>query len=447
MIETRFSATKPNGQTLTGNLTAPTYGEAKKKINAIVKKHSLKLDKIEKKSTFVYKVQKGNDKPTTGEQKAFNKEEVSRALKNLGYNVVSVNKKLLDYQPKPPMQEIVSFVKISASLMEQKLSYSEIMTLLTNDLENKTLRDTLRQINNEMKKGADSEATFLKYEGIFGKFTAYMLGLAAKSGNMTEIYKATAKFLERQMQFRKDLKSALLMPMITVFILLLAVLFYVGYIFPETAKLFVKFDIELPPMTATTLSISDFLVENPILIAFVLFAPVIALWQFIRTEKGRFLFDKYMLKIPIIGSLVHKTLIEIFCRVFFTLYTGSAESIEPIRIAAEATGNKYFEHQIKTVAIPLMIQRGVGLTEAFEASAVFTDTAISRFHSAEETGTVPNTAEQLANYYESETVFRLKSIIDLIQVAVAMFIMIVMIGLTLISAETAVISPKNPMMN
>lgn len=447
MIEVRFSATKPNGQNLTGNLTTPTYGEAKKKINAIVKKHSLKLDKVEKKSTFVYKVQKGNEKPTSGEQKAFNKEEVSRALKNLGYNVVSVNKKLFDYQAKPPMQEIVSFVKISASLMEQKLSYSEIMTLLTNDLENKALRDTLRQINNEMKKGADSEATFLKYEGIFGKFTAYMLGLAAKSGNMTEIYKATAKFLERQMQFRKDLKSALLMPMITVFILLLAVLFYVGYIFPETAKLFVKFDIELPPMTATTLDISDFLVENPFLIAFVMFGPIIGLWQFVRTDKGKFISDKYLLKIPIIGSLVHKTLIEIFCRVFFTLYTGSAESIEPIRIAAEATGNKYFEHQIKTVAIPLMIQRGVGLTEAFEASAVFTDTAISRFHSAEETGTVPNTAEQLANYYESETVFRLKSIIDLIQVAVAMFIMLVMIGLTLISAETAVISPKNPMMN
>jgi len=445
MIEARFTAAKPNGKTITGSLSAPTYGEAKKKINSIVKKHNLKLERIEKKSTFIYKIQKGNEKPTTGEQKAFNKEEVSIALTNLGYKVVSVNKKLLDYQPKPPMQEIVSFVKISAALMEQKLSYSEIMTLLTNDLENKTLRDTLRQINNEMKKGADSEATFLKYEGIFGKFTSYMLGLAAKSGNMTEIYKATAKFLERQMQFRKDLKSALLMPMITVFVLLLAVIYYVGYIFPETAKLFLNFDIDLPPMTAVTLDISDFLVENPILIATVLFTPIIAFWQFIRTDKGRFLFDKYMLKIPIIGNLIHKTLIEIFCRVFFTLYTGSAESIEPIRIAAEATGNKYFENQIKTVAIPLMIQRGVGLTEAFETSGVFTDTAISRFHSAEETGTVPNTAEQLANYYESETVFRLKSIIDLIQVAIAMFIMIVMVALTLVSAETAVISPKNPM--
>jgi type IV pilus assembly protein PilC len=152
------------------------------------------------------------------------------------------------------------------------------------------------------------------------------------------------------------------------------------------------------------------------------------------------------LKIPIIGPLIHKTLIEVFCRVFYTLYTGAAESIEPIKIAAEATGNKYFEHQIKKVAIPLMIKKGAGLTESFTASGVFTETALSRFHSAEETGTIKNTAQQLANYYESETVYRLKNIIELVQVTIAMIIMVVMIALTLVSAETATISPKSPMM-
>ena len=91
-----------------------------------------------------------------------------------------------------------------------------------------------------------------------------------------------------------------------------------------------------------------------------------------------------------------------------------------------------------------MIKKGVGITEAFEASGVFTDTALSRFHSGEETGTIQNTAKQLANYYESETVFRLKNIIELIQVVIAMVIMVVMIGLTLVSAETATISPKTP---
>lgn len=445
MIELRFTAAKTNGQTVSGTLTTASLKEGKKKILELCEKNSIKLKKIEKKVTFIYKFKKGNEKPKTGEQKAFSKEEVTKALNNLGYQVISINKKLLDYQAKPPMQDIVSFVKISAELMEQKLPYSEIMTLLTNDLENKTLRETLRQINGELKKGADSEATFLKYDSVFGKFTAYMLGLASKSGNMTEIYRATAKFLERQMQFRKDLKSALITPIITLFVLFLAVLFYVGYIFPETAKLFEKFDIELPPMTKATLMLSDFIIGNPLLIVAGIVIPPILFWRFVKTPKGEMLVSKYILKIPIVGSLIHKTLIEVFCRVFYTLYTGSAESIEPIRIAAEATGNKYFETQIKTIAIPMMIKRGAGITEAFTASGVFTDTAISRLHSAEETGTVPNTAKQLANYYESETVFRLKNFIELVQVVIAMVIMIVMIGLTLVSAETATISPKNPL--
>jgi type IV pilus assembly protein PilC len=317
---------------------------------------------------------------------------------------------------------------------------------LIGDIQNKTLKETLKQINSELKKGADSETTFLRYQTVFGKFTAYMLGLASKSGNMAEIYKATAKFLERQQEFRKNLKSALITPLVTLFVLFLAVIFYVGYIFPETAKLFVKFKIELPPLTASTLVISDFLMNNMLLVILVILIPPIVLWQFAKTKKGKYIVDKYMLKIPVIGPLIHKTLIEVFCRVFYTLYSGSAESIEPIRIAAEAAGNDYFESQIKNVAIPLMIKRGAGITEAFEASGIFTETAISRFHSGEETGTIKNTALQLANYYESETVFRLKNIIELIQVFIAMVIMIVMIGLTLVSAETATISPKPPVM-
>ena len=446
MVELRFNAIKPNGQSIGGTISAPTAGEGRKKIQALASKHHLKIKSIEKKSSFIYKVRKGKEKPTSGEQKAFSKEEVTRALTKLGYDVVSVNKKLLDLNLKPPAQEVLSFVKISAELLDQKLPFSEIMTLLINDLENKTLRDSLKQINNDLKKGADSQTTFMKYESVFGKFTAYMLGLASKSGNMAEIYRATAKFLERQQEFRKNLRSALITPMVTLFVLFLAVLFYVGYIFPETAKLFVKFDIDLPPLTAATLSFSEFLIDNIIVVLLVCIIPPIVLWRLAMTKKGRLMLDRYILKFPIMGSLIHKTVIEVFCRVFYTLYTGSAESIEPIRIAAEAAGNKYFEQQIKNVAIPLMIKKGVGLTEAFEACGVFTETAISRFHSGEETGTIKNTAKQLANYYESETVFRLKNVIELIQIAIAMVIMVVMIGLTLVSAETATISPKSPIM-
>jgi len=197
-------------------------------------------------------------------------------------------------------------------------------------------------------------------------------------------------------------------------------------------------------MTAFTLKMSDFLIAYKYLVAFILIAPVIFLWRFVKSKKGGYIFDQYILKIPKIGNLIHKTLIEVYCRVFYTLYSGSAESIEPIRIAAEATGNKYFEDRIKNIAIPLMIQKGKGITEAFTASGVFTETALSRLHSGEETGTIKNTSLQLANYYESETVYKLKNLIELIQVFIAMIIMVVMIMLTLVSAETATVRPNAP---
>ena len=444
MVEIKFTAQKTNGQTITGSLTADSSGEAKRKITSLAEKNNLKILSAEKKSTFLYKAARGKDKPIRGEQKAFNKKEVEEALTRLGYTKFSVNKKLLDFESKPPVQEIVTFVKISAELLEQKLAYGEVLTLLINDTQNASLRNTLRDINNDLKKGADSQATFLKYQNVFGKFTAYMLGLASKSGNMTEIYKATAKFLERRQEFKKNLRSALITPMVTVFVLVAAVGFYVGYIFPETAKLFVRFGVELPPMTAFTLKVSDFLVENPWLITAFFVIPPVAFFYYSKTTKGAYLIDKYILQLPLIGQLIHKTLIEVFCRVFYTLYSGSAESIEPIKIAAEASGNRYFEDRIKNVSIPLMIKKGVGVTEAFEAAGVFTDTALSRFHSGEESGTIKNTALQLANYYEAETVYKLKNLIEAIQIAIAMFIMVVMILLTLVSAETATVRPKTP---
>lgn len=448
MAEYRFNAISPNGKTVVGIIHSPNIISARQKIKEIVQKNKLRLRSIEKKSTFIYKAKKpGTSKPIVGEQKAYNASEVEQALRKLGYEVVYVRKKLFDLQAKPPTSEIVSFVRISADLLREKMSYGEILQLMINDVTNKALRDALKDINNDLKRGEDSEKVFRRYEHVLGKFTAYMLGLASKSGNMAEIYSATAKFLERNQEFRKNLRSALVTPTITVIALILTVIYYVAKVFPATAELFLRFDIELPPMTAATLKLSHFLQNNFLYIILLFLIPIVFLFYYYQTPAGKVNLHKLLLKLPVLGNLIHKSIIEIFCRVFYSLYTGSAENIEPIKIAAEATGNKYFEDRIKNVAIPIMIREGKGLTDAFEAAGVFTKTAISRFHSGEETGTVKNVALQIANYYESETTHKLKFLIEAIQLAIAMFIMIVITALTLISAETATIRPKYPGMS
>ena len=92
----------------------------------------------------------------------------------------------------------------------------------------------------------------------------------------------------------------------------------------------------------------------------------------------------------------------------------------------------------------MMVDKGAGLTEAFEASGVFTKTAIARFHSGAETGTVKHTALQLAEYYEMETTYRMKNVVDFVSLWVNMIIMIVLLALTLASSETATFHPSGP---
>jgi type IV pilus assembly protein PilC len=446
MAEYRIEGMTIAGKPVSGIINAETYNEAKKRAYNIAAVKKFKIKGVRQRATYIYRVRRGNEKPIDGEQKAFSKLEVEEALKKMGLQVVYVRKKLFDFKPKPPMTDIVTFVRVSADLIRQKLPYNEVLQMMVNDITNNTLRDTVRDINLELKQGKDSEAVYQKHERIFGRFTAHMLGLASKSGNMAEIYDNTAKFLERQMQFKKDLKSALIMPAVTVLVTFAALLYFVMYIFPETAKLFVQMKIDLPPITATTLAFSDFLFANMWWMFLIILIPLVVMLRFFTTERGRFVRDKYIWRIPVVGSLLHKTNIEIFCRVFNALYTGSGENIDVIRLAADACGNKYMEHQIKTVAIPLMVEKGAGITEAFEASEVFTKTAVSRFHTGAETGSVKESARQVADYYEKETTYKMKAAIDLIQVGIAIFIMIVLIYITVASAETAIIRPKNPMM-
>ncbi|MFQ5799015.1 MAG: type II secretion system F family protein [Bacteroidota bacterium] len=444
MAEFRIEGMSLAGKPVIGILDAENLTAAKNKAKLLSQQKRFKLNSVRARQTYLYRVRRGNEKPIAGEQKAFSKEEVKEALEKMGFRVLRLNKKFLDFKPKPPSVEIVTFVRVSADLIRQKLPFNEIMVLMANDIQNKTLRDAVKEINAELKQGKDSEKVFLKQENVLGRFTAHMLGLASKSGNMAEIYDSTAKFLERNAQFRKDLKSALIMPVVTLVVLFGAVLYYVGYIFPATAQLFLKFKIPLPPMTAATLSLSNFISGNVLILLVATLVPTILAIRFFSTEKGRFLLDKYIWRVPVLGALLHKTSIEIFCRVFHALYSGSGENIDVIKMAAEACGNKYMEYQIKTIAIPMMVQKGAGITDAFEATGVFTKTAISRFHSGAETGTVKTTANQLAEYYEKETTYKMRNAIDFIQLIISMIIMVVLTALTIVSSETATIRPKNP---
>ena len=449
MPEFRYQGTRVSGGIAQGIINAKGRGEARKRVKEICRRQSIRLTSLEKKATFVYKAQRGDEKPIKGEQPAFSKQEVENGLRKLKFRVIRVQKKFLDFKLKPPSKDIVLFIRICADLLRENLPYDEILTLLANDTENKTLAKTIREIQQDLKEGRDGSEVFGKHADILGRFTTYMLSVASTSGNMAGVYDSTAKFLERDEEFKKSLKSALIMPTVIIVVLFAAVVYYVAYIFPATANMFVKFGIDLEtkaPMTFFTLNLSNFMQDNILFLAPAFLAPIMALLLYIRTPSGRYFRDRFIIRIPVIGTLMHKTSIEIFARVFYALYSGSGDNISVLRIAAEACRNSYMERQIKTVALPMMLKEGRGLVDSLERTGVFTATAISRFRAGQESGSLRSTTLQLASYYERETSYKLKNVVELVNVSISLVIMVVMTGLTLVSSETAVIKPETPMM-
>lgn len=441
--EFRFTGLGLAGQPVQGTVFAKSKRLAQKKLEGLAQKHQFTTRALEQRQTYLYKVRHPNGKLINGEQKAFSAHEIATALGKMGLEVIRVQKKLFDFQTKPPNTDMIMFVRLAANLLQEKLPFDEVLNLLVGDVSSKSLKQVLRDLNADLKGGTEAQQAFMKHQHMLGKFTAYMLGIASSSGNMSEIYEATARFLERQNEFRKSVKSAMITPAVTVIVLILVMIWYVWYIFPQTAGLFEDLGMELPGMTAKTLAFSRWLDGHW---GYVLGALALAVGSFVafaRSQKGTFLLHKYLIRLPVIGGLLHKLNIEIFCRVFAVLYSGSGENIGVIKIAAEACGNSYIEHQVKSITIPMMIAQGTGLVPAMEASGVFTDMALARFRSGAETGSVRQSARQMADYYENETALKLKAAVESIQTAVAIFITIAICFLTILSSEIALIQPSS----
>ncbi len=440
--EYRFVGVAATGEQVRGNVFAPSRRAAQRRISVLSEKHSFEPDYLEERRAYLYKVRHPNGRVVHGEQKAYSADEVRLALERLGLEVIRVQKKLLAFQMKPSSTDLVMFVRLSANMIRRKLPFDEILALLITDTRSNSLKQVIRDLSSDLKVGVDPQQAFMKHQHMLGKFTAYMLGLAANSGNMAEMFEATAKYLERKDEFRKNVRSALITPSITLVLTIAAFVWFVWYIIPAMAELFVDYDVTLPPLTAASLAFAHWMDDNYWWVFLLIVLLTGAGIAFGRTTKGRFLIHKYMIQIPYIGDLLHKLNLEVFCRVFSVLYTGSGENQEVMRISAEATGNTYIEHQIKTITVPAMMAHGTDLIVAMEASGVFLPMMIARFRSGAETGGVRESADEMADFYEKETTLKMEQAVETIKTSVAIFISILVGILTVISAESALIRPS-----
>jgi type IV pilus assembly protein PilC len=441
ILEYRFKGYSPQGKLVQGTFSVGSAKEAKEHIAQLADKYQLRIDSLEKKRDYLYKVIIPGRKPFNGRQSAYSKEEVANALTKMGYQNFRINPVLFDLPIKPSLADVMMFIRLSATMLRDKMNFGKILEMLAEEQTNRAMKEALQQIESQLKAGAEGKEVFMRFTHVFGKFPAFMLGLATRSGNMAEVFDATAKFIERDMEIRKNIKKTLISPMFAILATMGAVVYYVVVIFPKTAQLFLKYNMPLPPMTKSTLELSDWLGKTWWILLIAVVVPIIILWRWWSTPSGKIWRDKHIVKLPIVGHLIHKMSIEIYYRVFSVIYAGAGDNIETIRTSAEACRNAWIEDRIKKVTIPLMLKEGEAFVPAMEAAGVFTRTSLTRLRTGQETGNILQATQQIATYYEAETTYKIQTMIEYIQTFVSLFIAIAITMLTVVSSEIATISP------
>lgn len=439
--EYRIQGKDQTGKPIQGFVSASSYLEARKKAKSLAQSRGATLVSVRKKKNYSYRVRRGA-KVIEGFQSAYSREEVVSALQRLGFEVTQV-RRFFDVKFQASSTELVSFVATSAKLLDQKLPYNEVLQIMAANVRDKNLKGALREILNDLKNGLDSREAFVKQGKVLGAHTALMLGIASKSGDMKSIFQSVALLVERQAEFKKGLSSSLILPAVTSLTLVGAIAFYALYLLPKMAETMGPLVGAMPPMTAFVLEVSNWVQENLLLIVSSVLLATAGAYAYILSPQGRMTVDRIIVKVPYIGRILRNSSVEIFCRVLGILYT-SGENIEAIQLASEASGNRHLARQIKTVAVPMMLKYGTELVRALEATEFFPEMFLSRFKTAGETGTVKETATQLADYYQMENQYSMKNLISLIEVGISVIIMLTMVFLTMLSSETATIKVGAP---
>jgi type IV pilus assembly protein PilC len=422
-------------KSLERRINASSYFDARNKAQKILRQTGGKILSINRKKAYSYTVERSG-RTFDGTQSGFTKNEVKQFLSQHGFKVRSV-KRSFEIFKSAPASEVVGFIAQSAKLIEQKLPYHEVLQLMLTNVKNKNLQNAIREIISDLRKGSDSQDAFLNQSKVLGYHTALMLGIATKSGDMKSIFESVARLVERQVEFKKGLTSSLMLPLVTTLALIGAIVFYAVYLVPQMMDLLGPMLEEIPPLTAFTLSASDFIKGNIFLILGTLVFFVVVFYIYIATPKGKIRLHQNIVRIPYIGNILRNTSVEIFCRVLGIMYTSSGENIDAIQIASEASGNLFFSNQIKNVAIPSMLKYGMEFGKALELTRFLPEMAVSRFKTGAETGNVKATAIQLADYYQMENGYAMKNLVTIIELSVSVIITLSLVFLTYLSSETA----------
>ncbi|MEW6570226.1 MAG: type II secretion system F family protein [Nitrospirota bacterium] len=298
-------------------------------------------------------------------------------------------------------KDIVVFTRQFATMIDAGLPLVQALDILSTQVENKTLGKTLQQVKVDVESGATYADALKKHPRIFTELYVNMVAAGEAGGILDTILNRLATYIEKAMKLKKKVKGALIYPAVVTSIAVLVIAIIMIFVVPTFSKMFAQLGGTLPLPTRIVINLSNFIAGAGGLFVFgAIIAVVVFIIQVRRTEKGKFVIDSILLKLPIFGPLLNKVAVAKFTRTLGTLVSSGVPILDGLEITAKTSGNKVIEYAI--VEVRKGVVGGKTLAEPITKVKVFPPMVTHMIAVGESTGALDAMLAKIADFYDDE---------------------------------------------
>jgi len=273
---------------------------------------------------------------------------------------------------------------------------------------NKSFARVLKDLRESLDAGRELSAAMRRHPEVFSSFYLSMVRIGETTGRLEEVFLRLFDHLEFERDMRERVKSAMRYPIFVVIAMVIAIMVINVFVVPAFAKVFAGFGAQLPLMTRILIAVSNFTVQYWPLILAAAATAGIAFRGYIATREGRFKWDKFKLRIPIVGKITQKATLGRFARSFALAGKSGVPIVQGLSVVAKTVDNAYITSRVEQMRDG--VERGESILRTAVTTGVFTPVVLQMVAVGEETGALDELMDEIADMYEREVDYELKTL-------------------------------------
>lgn len=301
--------------------------------------------------------------------------------------------------------DLMLFARQMSSLLKAGVPILRALGSLADSSGHRAFQSVLRDIRDGLSAGRELSVCMHRHPKVFPAYFVNLVRIGESTGRLDEIFMRLFKHLEFEKDMRERVKSALRYPSFVVFALFAAVAVINIMVIPAFAKVYKSAHAELPLMTRILISVSEWSVQYWPYLLLGLAAAAVGLRFWLRTDEGRYRWDRALLKLPIAGPIVHKAALARFSKGLAMTYQSGIPIVQGLSITAGSVGNRFISSRIEQMRTG--VERGDSITGAARTTAVFTPVMLQMMRVGEETGELDRLLLEIGEMYQREVEYEI----------------------------------------